>query len=37
MALAADRSTKTGNASRVTNGTVLLPGVDGRSAWMRRC
>jgi hypothetical protein len=23
--------------SRVTNGTALLPGVDGRSAWIRRC
>jgi hypothetical protein len=21
----------------VTNGTALLPGVDGRSAWIRRC
>jgi hypothetical protein len=33
---AADRS-KNRQRSRVTNGTVLLPGVDGRSAWMRRC
>jgi hypothetical protein len=23
--------------SRVTNGSALLPGVDGRSAWIRRC
>ena len=23
--------------SRVTNGSALLPGVDGRSAWVRRC
>ena len=23
--------------SRVTNGTALLPGIDGRSAWVRRC
>jgi hypothetical protein len=23
--------------SAVTNGTTLLPGVDGRSAWIRRC
>jgi hypothetical protein len=28
---------KSRQRSRVTNGTVLLPGVDGRSAWMRRC
>jgi hypothetical protein len=33
---AADRS-KIRQRSRVTNGTALLPGVDGRSAWMRRC
>jgi hypothetical protein len=33
---AADRS-KSRQRSRVTNSTVLLPGVDGRSAWMRRC
>jgi hypothetical protein len=24
-------------ASAVSNGSVLLPGVDGRSAWARRC
>jgi hypothetical protein len=23
--------------SRITNGTALLPGIDGRSAWVRRC
>jgi hypothetical protein len=23
--------------SRITNGTTLLPGVDGRSPWIRRC
>jgi hypothetical protein len=23
--------------SRITNGTALLPGVDGRSPWVRRC
>jgi hypothetical protein len=23
--------------SRIGNGTALLPGVDGRSAWVRRC
>jgi hypothetical protein len=23
--------------SRITNGSALLPGVDGRSAWVRRC
>ena len=23
--------------SRITNGSTLLPGVDGRSAWVRRC
>jgi hypothetical protein len=23
--------------SRITNGTSLLPGVDGRSLWVRRC
>jgi hypothetical protein len=23
--------------SRVTNGSVLIPGVDGRSPWIRRC
>jgi hypothetical protein len=23
--------------SRITNGSALLPGIDGRSAWVRRC
>jgi hypothetical protein len=23
--------------SRITNGSALLPGIDGRSAWIRRC
>jgi hypothetical protein len=23
--------------SRITNGSALLPGLDGRSAWIRRC
>jgi hypothetical protein len=23
--------------SRITNGSALLPGVDGRNAWVRRC
>jgi hypothetical protein len=29
--------TKDPQKSRVGNGTALLPGVDGRSAWVRRC
>ena len=33
---AAERS-KSRQRSRMTNGSVLLPGVDGRSAWVRRC
>jgi hypothetical protein len=37
----ADRSTvghpKDPQRSRITNGSALLPGVDGRSAWIRRC
>jgi phytoene dehydrogenase-like protein len=33
---AADRS-KRRQSSRVTNGSALLTGVDGRSAWVRRC
>jgi phytoene dehydrogenase-like protein len=33
---AADRS-KRRQRSRVTNGSALLTGVDGRSAWVRRC
>jgi hypothetical protein len=28
---------KDARKSRITNGTVLLPGVDGRSPWVRRC
>ena len=33
---AAERS-KSRQRSRMTNGSALLPGVDGRSAWVRRC
>jgi hypothetical protein len=29
--------TKNAQKSRITNGSTLLPGVDGRSAWVRRC
>jgi hypothetical protein len=28
---------KSAQRSRVANGSALLPGVDGRSAWVRRC
>lgn len=28
---------KDAQRSRITNGSALLPGVDGRSAWIRRC
>ena len=28
---------KDAQRSRVGNGSALLPGVDGRSAWVRRC
>jgi hypothetical protein len=28
---------KSRQRSRVTNGSVLLPGADGRSVWVRRC
>jgi len=28
---------RTNGRSRITNGSALLPGVDGRSAWVRRC
>jgi hypothetical protein len=28
---------KDSRRSRVTNGSALLPGVDGRSPWVRRC
>jgi hypothetical protein len=31
-----DRPAKDPQKSRVGNGSVLLPGVDGRSAWSRR-
>jgi hypothetical protein len=32
-----DRPQKDALKSRVTNGSALLPGIDGRSAWVRRC
>ena len=32
-----DRPPKDALRSRITNGSTLLPGVDGRSAWVRRC
>jgi hypothetical protein len=32
-----DRPRLKRNRSRVTNGAVLIPGVDQRSAWVRRC
>src|SRR6516165_7970026 len=28
---------KKSGRSRISNGSALLPGVDGRSAWVRRC
>jgi hypothetical protein len=28
---------RTNGRSRITNGNALLPGVDGRSVWARRC
>jgi hypothetical protein len=28
---------KRSGRSRISNGSALLPGVDGRSAWVRRC
>ncbi len=28
---------RTNGRSRITNGSALLPGVDGRSPWVRRC
>ena len=34
---AAAAGSKGRQRSRVTNGSALLPGVDGRSAWVRRC
>jgi hypothetical protein len=33
----AARPRKDPQKSRVTNGSALLPGVDGRSPWIRRC
>jgi hypothetical protein len=33
----ADRTPKDRQRSRITNGSALLSGVDGRSAWVRRC
>ncbi len=30
-------ATKPNGRSRITNGSALLPGVDGRSTWVRRC
>jgi hypothetical protein len=32
-----DRPHKDRRRSRITNGTKLLPGVDGRKPWVRRC
>ena len=34
---AVEAVTKPEARSRVTNGAVLLPGIDGRSTWVRRC
>ena len=34
---AADVRPKSRQRSRITNGSALLPGVDGRSPWIRRC
>jgi hypothetical protein len=34
---AADVRPKSRQKSRITNGTALLSGVDGRSPWVRRC
>jgi hypothetical protein len=34
---APNRHSKDALRSRITNGSTLLPGVDGRSAWVRRC
>lgn len=28
---------KSPQKSRITNGSALLPGIDGRNAWIRRC
>jgi hypothetical protein len=30
-------NSKKSGRSRISNGSALLPGVDGRSAWVRRC
>jgi hypothetical protein len=32
-----DATRKDANRTQVANGTRLLPGVDGRSVWVRRC
>ena len=37
MGSSLDRPQKNRQRSRVSNGSVLLPGVDGRSSWVRRC
>jgi hypothetical protein len=37
MGSSPDRPQKNRQRSRVSNGSALLPGVDGRSAWVRRC
>ena len=34
MPVAGGKST---GRSKITNGSALLPGIDGRSAWVRRC
>ena len=34
--LSSDRPAKDRRKSRITNGSALLPGVDGRGAWVRR-
>ena len=31
------KSGRSSQRSRITNGSALLPGIDGRSAWIRRC
>ena len=37
MGSSPDRPQKNRQRSRVSNGSALLPGVDGRSPWVRRC
>jgi hypothetical protein len=32
-----ERDRKKSGRSRITNGSALLPGIDGRSPWVRRC